>query len=73
MSVETPFRTQVTVTGMTCQHCAMSVSEEIGEIPGVSGVDVQLERGAVTVLAVREVGRDELAAAVAEAGFELVG
>jgi len=73
MSVETPFRTQVTVTGMTCQHCAMSVSEEIGEIPGVSGVDVQLERGAVTVLADREVGRDELAAAVAEAGFELAG
>ena len=73
MSVEAPFRMQVTVTGMTCQHCAMSVSEEIGEIPGVSGVDVQLESGAVTVLADREVGRDELAAAVAEAGFELVG
>ena len=73
MAVEASFRVQVTVTGMTCQHCAMSVSEEIGEIPGVSGVDVQLERGAVTVLADREVGRDELAAAVAEAGFELAG
>ena len=73
MSVESPFRTQVTVTGMTCQHCAMSVSEEIGEIHGVSAVDVQLDSGAVTVLADREVGRNELAAAVSEAGFELVG
>ena len=73
MSVEAPFRTQVTVTGMTCQHCVMSVSEEIGEIPGVTGVEVQLESGAVTVLADREVGRDELAAAVTEAGFELAG
>jgi copper chaperone len=73
MSVEAPFRAQVTVTGMTCQHCAMSVSEEIGEIPGVSAVDVQLESGAVTVLADRKVALDELAAAVTEAGFELAG
>jgi copper chaperone len=73
MAVRTPFRVQVTVTGMTCQHCAMSVSEEIGEIPGVSAVDVQLDSGAVTVRADREVNRTELAAAVSEAGFELVG
>jgi copper chaperone len=73
MSVEAPFRAQVIVTGMTCQHCAMSVSEEIGEIPGVSAVDVRLDSGAVIVLADREVGRNELAAAVSEAGFELVG
>ena len=36
MAVQAPFRVQVTVIGMTCQHCAMSVTEEIGEIPGVS-------------------------------------
>ena len=73
MAVQAPFRVQVTVIGMTCQHCAMSVSEEIGGIHGVSAVDVQLDSGAVTVLADREVGRNELAAAVSEAGFELVG
>ena len=73
MAVQAPFRVQVTVAGMTCQHCAMSVSEEIGEIAGVSAVDVELDSGAVTVLADREVGRTELAAAVTEAGFELVG
>ena len=71
MSVEAPFRIRVTVAGMTCQHCVMSVSEEIGEIDGVSAVDVALDSGAVTVLADREVGRAELAAAVTEAGFEL--
>ena len=27
-----------TVTGMTCQHCVMSVTEEVGEIDGVSAV-----------------------------------
>jgi copper chaperone len=73
MSVEASFRTNITVHGMTCQHCVMSVSEEIGEIPGVTGVEVRLDSGAVTVLADREVGRTELAAAVTEAGFELAG
>lgn len=73
MSVEAPFRTRVTVTGMTCQHCVMSVTEEICEIPGVSAVDVELASGAVTVRADRELRRDELAVAVDEAGFALVG
>lgn len=73
MSVEAPFRAQVTVTGMTCQHCVMSVTEEIGEIEGVSAVDVQLSSGAITVLADRELDREEIAAAVTEAGFELAG
>lgn len=71
MSVDAPFRTRITVTGMTCQHCAASVSEEISEIDGVSAVDVQVDTGAVTVLAEREIGRDEIAAAVAEAGYGL--
>jgi copper chaperone len=73
MSVEAPFRTEITVTGMTCQHCVMSVTEEVSEISGVSAVDVRLETGAVTVLADREVGTDEIAAAISEAGFGLAG
>jgi copper chaperone len=71
MSVEAPFRTQVTVTGMTCHHCVISVTEEISEIDGVGGVDVSLERGTVTVLGDREIAEHEIAAAVAEAGYGL--
>ena len=73
MSVEAPFRTEITVTGMTCRHCAMSVTEEVREIDGVSAVDVRLETGAVTVLADREVGRSEIASALDAAGFGLAG
>ena len=40
-----------TVTGMTCGHCVMSVTEEVQEIPGVENVEV--------VLADREPHRDE--------------
>ena len=46
MSVEAPFRTQVTVTGMTCHHCVTSVTEEISEIDGVDAVEVSLDSGA---------------------------
>ncbi|WP_232660688.1 heavy-metal-associated domain-containing protein [Pseudonocardia sp. TRM90224] len=73
MSVDAPFRTQVTVTGMTCQHCVLSVTEEVSEIDGVTAVDVDLASGAVTVLADRVLGTDEVAAAVAVAGFALEG
>jgi copper chaperone len=73
MTVEAPFRTSVTVTGMTCQHCVMSVTEEISEIDGVTGVDVDLESGAVTVSADREIDRALIAAAVDEAGYDLEG
>ncbi|MGH3567592.1 MAG: heavy-metal-associated domain-containing protein [Pseudonocardia sp.] len=71
MTVEAPFRTQFTVVGMTCQHCVMSVTEEIGEIDGVSDVAVQLDTGAVTVQSDRELSRNEITAAVTEAGFQL--
>jgi copper ion binding protein len=73
MAVGAPFRTHVTVSGMTCRHCVMSVTEEVSEIDGVSAVDVSLASGLVTVLADRDVERAEIAAAVSEAGFELVG
>ncbi len=73
MAVEAPFRTCVTVTGLTCQHCVMSVTEEVAEIVGVSAVDVRLDTGLLTVLADRDVERDEIEAAVVEAGFELAG
>jgi copper chaperone CopZ len=33
------------VEGMTCEHCVMSVTEELGEVAGVSGVAVQLVPG----------------------------
>jgi copper chaperone CopZ len=71
MSVETPFRTTVTVVGMTCGHCTSSVQEEVGELAGVRSVDVDLASGAVTITADRALGRPEIEAAVVEAGYSL--
>ena len=60
-----------TVTGMTCGHCAASVKEEVGEITGVTGVDVVVETGAVTVTSDAPLPRTAVEAAVTEAGYAL--
>jgi copper chaperone len=36
------------VIGMTCGHCVQSVKEEVGEVAGATGVDVDLENRRVT-------------------------
>ena len=65
--------TVITVTGMTCSHCVAAVQSEIGKLPGVSDVSVDLDTGSVTVTAQALPDADDLRAAVAEAGYELVG
>ncbi|MDQ0377854.1 heavy-metal-associated domain-containing protein [Amycolatopsis thermophila] len=63
--------TVYTVTGMTCQHCVASVTEEVGKIEGVADVKVDLPTGAVTVVSTGELSDDAVRAAVDEAGYEL--
>ena len=60
-----------TVYGMTCDHCVLSVSEEVSEIAGVETVDVDLDSGRLTVIGA---GYSDQAVktAVAEAGYEAV-
>ncbi|MBW0114157.1 heavy-metal-associated domain-containing protein [Pseudonocardia abyssalis] len=58
-----------TVTGMTCEHCVASVTEEITEIDGVTAVAVDLPTGAVTVRSAAPLDDGAVRAAVAEAGY----
>lgn len=63
------------VTGMTCEHCVASVTEELSEIEVVSGVEVQLNAGGESVVTVHSTGilnQDDVRAAVEEAGYALV-
>lgn len=60
-----------TVTGMTCGHCVSAVSEEIGRLPGVRDVAVDLATGAVTVSSDAELSVEDVRAAVDEAGYAL--
>ncbi len=60
-----------TVSGMTCGHCVTSVREEVSEVEGVDEVDVDLASGRVTVSGAG-FSDEQIAAAVAEAGYEVV-
>lgn len=60
-----------TVTGMTCGHCASAVSTELGALPGVQGVRVDVASGRVEVDADQPLPTGTVAAAVDEAGYQL--
>ncbi|GGL57442.1 heavy-metal-associated domain-containing protein [Planomonospora parontospora] len=64
--------TTYTVAGMTCGHCVSSVTEEVSAVPGVTGVDVDLAAGRVSVDSDGPIDPAAVAAAVEEAGYEVV-
>jgi copper chaperone len=65
------------VTGLTCQHCVSAVTAEVGAIPGVQQVAVDLvagEESTLTITADVAITTDALVAALDEAGdYVLVG
>lgn len=63
---------EYTVSGMTCDHCATSVREEISRIPGVRHVDVDLPSGRVSVTSKAPLPTEDVRSAVDEAGYDLV-
>jgi copper chaperone len=62
-----------TVVGMTCGHCVNAVTEEVSQLPGVTGVDVDLASGGVTVTSEAPVDESAVRAAVEEAGYAVAG
>jgi len=59
-----------TVVGMTCDHCARSVSAEVGALAGVTNVNVDVPSGQVTVTSDGLDG-NQVRGAVEEAGYTL--
>jgi copper chaperone CopZ len=59
-----------TVQGMTCDHCVVSVSEEVSEISGVEAVQVDRASGRLVVSG-EGFSDDDVSAAVADAGYEI--
>jgi copper chaperone len=59
------------VAGMTCDHCASSVSEKLAGLDHVTDVAVNLETGAVTIASADELSLPRVEAALAVAGHRL--
>jgi copper chaperone len=62
-----------TVSGMSCGHCAQSVTDELTALPGVAEVDVDVPAGRVVVRAEAALAEDAVRAAVEEAGYTFEG
>ena len=61
-------KTEIKIEGMTCGHCAMSITNEIATIQGVASVKVDHAAGNAIVES-DGVTNEQLADAVAEAGY----
>jgi copper chaperone len=59
------------VTGMTCGHCVMSVTEELTAVQGVTDVQVDLASGQVRVTSEQPVSTEQVREAVEEDGYSL--
>ena len=66
---ETQRNRDYTVVGMTCQHCALSVTEEVSDVPGANYVDVDPATGRLVVHG--DASDEAIRAAVVEAGYEV--
>ena len=60
---------EISIDGMTCGHCAMSITNEIATLEGVTSVKVDHNTGKALVETSVEVTEKALSDAVAEAGY----
>jgi copper chaperone CopZ len=59
------------VPGMSCGHCRAAITAEVSAVPGVAGVEVDLD---AKLVAIHGSGLDDaaLVAAIDEAGYDAV-
>lgn len=69
MSTQT---TEFAATGMTCNHCVMSVTRALVGVDHVTGVAVDLPTGTVTVESDAPLNTEDAIAAIKTAGYEAV-
>ena len=58
------------VPGVSCDHCRVAITTEVERLPGVAGVDVDLEAKRVSV-AGSQLDDAAIRAAIDEAGYDV--
>jgi Cu+-exporting ATPase len=61
---------ELSIQGMTCSTCVISVAKALQAVEGVTLVKVDLEEGMAEIRAKKEVDPNKLVEAVKKAGFE---
>ena len=60
-------RRNYVVPGVTCGHCKSAIENEVGQVPGVDFVEVDIESTRVVIDG--SASEEALLAAIAEAGY----
>ncbi|MDP2846889.1 MAG: cation transporter [Humidesulfovibrio sp.] len=63
----------ITVKGMSCNHCVMSVTKALQSLPGVTGVSVDLLSGKAAFESAEPLDPAVVKKAIEKIGFEVVG
>ena len=61
----------ITVKGMSCNHCKASVEEAMSKLDGVSDVHVDLQSGNVEYAETSQVEKEKIKEAIQKIGFEV--
>ena len=62
----------VTVKGMSCNHCVMSVTKALTKLDGIQNVHVDLQKGEVRFDNTKAVALDKIEKAITDAGYQVV-
>ncbi|MEK6441531.1 MULTISPECIES: heavy-metal-associated domain-containing protein [Pseudonocardia] len=60
---------QLRVPGMTCEHCVRAISSSVGDVAGVTAVQVDL--ATTTVHVSGAAAPEQVRAAIADAGYQV--
>ncbi|MEY4944786.1 MAG: hypothetical protein RL384_730 [Actinomycetota bacterium] len=63
---------EIAISGMTCGHCAMTVTKNLVTVEGVTNVQVD-HAGGKAIVEVDGVSNEQLSDAVTEAGYVATG
>jgi copper chaperone CopZ len=66
-----PVTREYLVSGMHCNHCVSSVTEEVSAVSGVTDVKVDLGSGQLIVISEAEIPFENIEAAVDESGYSV--
>ena len=66
---ETMQKTEIEISGMTCGHCASSITKELSAVPGVHVLEVNHSTG--KALVETNVSEEDLGVAVDRAGYQV--
>ena len=62
--------TEYVVTGMSCEHCERAVKQEVGELPGVTVLEVSAPQNKLVISSDVPVADEAVLAAIEEAGYK---